>query len=56
MQTMQAALTVQVRKSFEQLDKDGDGFITAEDLVKVSVMLTGPVTYALLHLRWTTPA
>ncbi|KAJ9522392.1 hypothetical protein QJQ45_008319 [Haematococcus lacustris] len=24
-----------VRKSFEELDKDGDGFITAEDLVKV---------------------
>jgi Ca2+-binding EF-hand superfamily protein len=29
-------LTLQVRKSFEELDKDGDGFITAEDLVKVS--------------------
>lgn len=24
-----------VRRSFEELDKDGDGFITAEDLVKV---------------------
>ena len=24
-----------VRKSFEELDRDGDGFITAEDLVKV---------------------
>ena len=25
----------QVRKSFEELDKDGDGFISPEDLVKV---------------------
>jgi calcium-dependent protein kinase len=28
-------LCTQVRRSFEQLDHDGDGFITAEDLVKV---------------------
>ena len=28
-------LPAQVRKSFEELDKDGDGFISPEDLVKV---------------------
>ena len=28
-------LRAQVRKSFEELDKDGDGFISPEDLVKV---------------------
>lgn len=31
-------LPSQVRKSFEQLDRDGDGYITAADLVQVSAV------------------